>query len=181
MWIPNVKFRYRGKKRKKELKKHKNSVYTFCSLCILLSHSHKKWKDSLEGSLDRVLFAAELEFPKILVPTLPQHISDVNIECAGKSKATVLFTRDQLFGALIHFHFIMRILICFWLMMSDVNYVIYGCSSARTTPEAPLYRSFLTLENNIIAVITQNREKDDNLERQIKNQALCACRLFLLT
>ena len=26
-------------------------------------HSHKKWKDSLEGSLDRVLFAAELEFP----------------------------------------------------------------------------------------------------------------------
>ena len=27
-------------------------------------HSHKKRKDSLEGSLDRVLFAAELEFPK---------------------------------------------------------------------------------------------------------------------
>ena len=48
-------------------------------------HSHKKLKDSLEGSLDRVLFAAELEFPKILVPRLPQHTSDVNIECAGKS------------------------------------------------------------------------------------------------
>ena len=29
-------------------------------------HSHKKRKDSLEGSLDRVLIAAELEFPKIL-------------------------------------------------------------------------------------------------------------------
>ena len=28
-------------------------------------HSHKKWKDSLEGILDRVLFAAELEFLKI--------------------------------------------------------------------------------------------------------------------
>ena len=41
-------------------------------------------KDSLEGSLDQVIFAAELEFPKILVPRLPQHISDVNIECAGK-------------------------------------------------------------------------------------------------
>ena len=40
-------------------------------------------KDSLEGSLDRVIFAAELEFPKILVPRLPQHISDVNTECAG--------------------------------------------------------------------------------------------------
>ena len=48
-------------------------------------HSHKKRKDSLEGSLDRVLFAAELEFPKIIVPRLAQHISDVNSEWAGKS------------------------------------------------------------------------------------------------
>ena len=38
-----------------------------------LQPSHKKRKDSLEGSLDRVLFAAELEFPKILVPRLHQH------------------------------------------------------------------------------------------------------------
>ena len=29
-----------------------------------LKHSHKKQKDSLEGSLDRLLLAAELEFPK---------------------------------------------------------------------------------------------------------------------
>ena len=49
------------------------------------NHSHKKRKDSLEGSLGRVLFAAELEFPKILVQRLPQHISNVNIETAGKS------------------------------------------------------------------------------------------------
>ena len=49
-------------------------------------HSHKKRKDSLEGSLNRVLLAAELEFPKILVPRLPQHTSNVNIECAGKSE-----------------------------------------------------------------------------------------------
>ena len=48
-------------------------------------HSHKKRKDSLEGSVDRALSAAELEFPKTLVPRLPQHTSDVNIECAGKS------------------------------------------------------------------------------------------------
>ena len=52
----------------------------------VFNHSHKKRKDSLEGSLDRVLLAAELEFPKILVPRLPQHTSDVNIECAGKSE-----------------------------------------------------------------------------------------------
>ena len=45
-------------------------------------HSHKKRKDSLEGSLDRVLFAAEVEFPKIIVPRLPQNLSNVKIECA---------------------------------------------------------------------------------------------------
>ena len=49
-------------------------------------HSNKKRKDSLEVSLDRVLFAAELEFPKILVLRLPQHTSIVNTECAGKSE-----------------------------------------------------------------------------------------------
>ena len=50
------------------------------------NHSHKKRNDSLEGSLDRVLFVAELEFLKILIPRLPQHTSNVNIECAGKSE-----------------------------------------------------------------------------------------------
>ena len=48
-------------------------------------HSHKKRKDSLEGNLYRLLFAAELEFPKILVLGLPQHTSNVNIECSRKS------------------------------------------------------------------------------------------------
>ena len=43
-------------------------------------------KDSLEDSLDRELLAAELELQKILVPRLPQHTSNVNIECAGKSE-----------------------------------------------------------------------------------------------
>ena len=65
-------------------------------------------------------------------------------------------------------------------MMPDVNYVIYGCSSARTTPGVSLYRS-LTLEENIIAVITQGRVIDNNLKRQIKNQTLRTCRLLVLT
>ena len=56
-------------------------------------------------------------------------------------------------------------------MMPGVNYVIYGCFSARTTPGVSLYRS-LTLEENIIAVITQDRVIDDNLKRQIKSK-LC--------
>ena len=36
-----------------------------------LKYSHKKQKGSLDGSLDWVLFAVELEFSKILVPRLP--------------------------------------------------------------------------------------------------------------
>ena len=48
-------------------------------------HGHKKQKDSLEGSLGRALFMAELEFLKILVPRLPYHTSNVNTECAGES------------------------------------------------------------------------------------------------
>ena len=54
-------------------------------------------------------------------------------------------------------------------MMPGVNYVIYGCSSAKTTPWVSLYRS-LTLEENIVAVITLDRVIDDNLKRQIKKQ-----------
>ena len=65
-------------------------------------------------------------------------------------------------------------------MIPGVDYVICGCSSARTTPGVSLYWSF-TLEENIIAVITQDRAKDDNLRRQIKSRTLCAIRLFLLT
>ena len=46
-------------------------------------------------------------------------------------KTTILFICDQLLGALIHLNFIILILICFLLMMPGVNYLIYGCSSAR--------------------------------------------------
>ena len=65
-------------------------------------------------------------------------------------------------------------------MMPDVNYVIYGCSSARTTPGVSLYRS-LTPEENIVAVISQDRVIDNSLKKQIINQTLCTCRLFALT
>ena len=78
----------------------------------LLDHSHKKRKDSLEGSLVRVLFVAELGFPKILVPRLPQNASNINIESTGKSKQPH-YLCDQLLGVLIYLHFIVLILICF--------------------------------------------------------------------
>ena len=45
--------------------------------CFSDQDSHKKRKDSLEGSLDQVLLAAELEFPKIAVPRLLPYTSSV--------------------------------------------------------------------------------------------------------
>ena len=65
-------------------------------------------------------------------------------------------------------------------MIPGVNYLIYGCSSARTTPGVSPYRS-LTLEENIVAGITQDKVIDNSLKRQIKNQTLCTFRLFALT
>ena len=74
-------------------------------------HSHKKRKDSLEASLDRVLLAAELELPKILVSRLTQHTS--MCRKVRMVKRTVFFICDQLFGALIDFNFIILTLTCF--------------------------------------------------------------------
>ena len=77
-----------------------------------LEHNHKKQQDSLEVSLDRVLFAVEIEFLKMLVPRLPENTSNVNIERAGKSKQQDS-SSDQLLGELIYLNFIILILICF--------------------------------------------------------------------
>ena len=87
-------------------------------------------------------------------------------------KTTILFICDHLLGALIHFNFIILILICFLLMMPGVNFVIHGSSSARTTVGVSLYRS-LTMEEHFIAVITQDRVINDNLKKKIKTK-LCA-------
>ena len=65
-------------------------------------------------------------------------------------------------------------------MMHGVNYVIYGCFSAKTTPGVSLYRS-LKLEENVVAVITQDRVTDNNLKRPIKNQSLCTWRSLVLS
>ena len=65
-------------------------------------------------------------------------------------------------------------------MIPGVNYVTYGCFSVRATPGVSLYWS-LTLDGNIVAVITQDKVIDDNLKSQIKNWTLCTCRLLLLT
>ena len=92
---------------------------TFITKCVgtagqsaRINHSYKKRKDSLEGCLDRVLLAVDLEFPKILVPRLPQNTSNVNTDRARKSKQ-LYFLCEQLLGAMIYLHFIFFILICF--------------------------------------------------------------------
>ena len=80
------------------------------------NHGYKKRKDRLEDSLDQVLFAVELELPKIIVLRLPQYTSNENTECAGKVrmfKTTVFFIFDQLLGILIHLNFVILTLICF--------------------------------------------------------------------
>ena len=138
------------------------------------SHSIVIRNGSLEGILVRVLFAAKLWFPKILVPRLPKHTSNVNIASTGNSKQRY-YLCGQLLGALIYPHFLVLILIWFWFIMVVVNYAINGCSSSRATLGALHWRK------NILAVITQHRVIDGNLKRQTKNQALHTCRLFLLT
>ena len=133
-----------------------------------MSHSHKKWKDSLEVSLDRKLFAAELDFSKILVPRLPQNSSNVNIECAGKSKQLYSLC-DQLLGALIYLHFIILTLIFLidhaccklcniWLLLLENNSRSYHCTGVSHW------------RKNTVAVTTQDRVINDNLKKQIKNR-----------
>ena len=63
--------------------------------------------------------------------------------------------------------------------MPGVGYAINGCSTVRTTPGVSQYWS-LILEENIAAVITQDRLIDDNLKRQTKNQTFWTRRFFLL-
>ena len=146
-------------------------------LSSTILNSHKKRKDILEGSLARVLFAAKLEFPKILVPRLPQHtmIRCKHWMCRKVSmvETTVLFICDQLLGDLIHLNFLILLLICFWLMMPGVSYVIYGCYSKRTSPEVSLYRSLNTGEKYYCStVITQDRVIDEIWKGKLKTE-LC--------
>ena len=64
-------------------------------------------------------------------------------------------------------------------MQLIISITIYGCPSSRTTPGVSLNRSN-TAGHNIVAVITGGSVIDDNLKREIKNQTLHTCRLFLL-
>ena len=117
------------------IKKYHANNYNPC----LAKLSHKKRKDSLEGSLDRVLFAVKLEFPKILVPRLPQNKSNVNIESAGKSKQPYSFCENPLEAPMPLFY-CSDIDLCFQFVMLSGNCAMYDCSSMRATPVVSQYR-----------------------------------------
>ena len=72
-------------------------------------YSHKKPKDILKGSLVWVLLAAEIEFLKILVPSLTQNPWNINAESTRKSKQ-LYYLCGQLLGALIYLHFVVLVL-----------------------------------------------------------------------
>ena len=64
----------------------------FSVIMFFVFLNHKKRKVSLV----RLLSAAELEFPKVLVPRLPQNTSNVNIESTGKSKQLYFYVTNFL-------------------------------------------------------------------------------------
>ena len=58
-------------------------------------------------------------------------------------------------------------------MMHGVSYVIYGCTSARTTPGVSLYRSLANAGGRYFCSYYSRQGDDDNLKRKTKNQTLC--------
>ena len=86
---------------------NRSQVYTVIRNIV----SHKKREDSLESRRYRILFAAELEFSKILVPSLRQNSSNVNLEFAGKLSQLHSLC-DQPLGALTSLFYCSDINLC---------------------------------------------------------------------
>ena len=66
-----------------------------------------------------------------------------------------------------------------FLIMSGVNYAVYGCSSLRTNPGTSLYRS-KTGGKILLQLLLKIGWEMTSFKRQIKNRTLHTCRLFLL-
>ena len=116
-----VLFTYHVATDQKVAHRMKYSRYSVFALNILIVN--KKQKDSVEDSLVQVLLTTKLELSKILVPRPPQNVSNVNIEGTRKGKR-MYYLCDQLLGAQVYIHFIVLVLICFYLIMRGVNYAI---------------------------------------------------------
>ena len=101
---------------------------------VVLHHIHKKWKDSLEGSLVQLSFVTELEFSKILVPRLPQNISNGITESTRTLK--LYYLSNQLLGVLIYLHFTVPILIDYaWWKLCNKWLLLFVNNSRSLTLE----------------------------------------------
>ena len=102
----------------------------------------------------------------MLVTRLPQHTLNVNTEYVRKSKQLCSLC-DHLLGAVIHFYFIVLILMFLidyaWCELSNIWLLLFENNSRSTIK---------------VAVINQDRLIDGNLKRQVKNQTLHTRRLF---
>ena len=122
-------------------------------------HSYKKRKDSL----NRVLFAAELEFPKILVPNLPQNSSNVNW-MYRKIKITVFFMWLAFWSSDIS---------SFYCSGINLFLVDYTCCKLcniwlllfRNNSRSYHYTGASHWRKNIITDITQDKVIDNTLKR----------------
>ena len=86
----------------------------------------------MEGSLDRVLFATKLEFPKILVLRLSKNVQEKQNNC--------ILSCDNPRGILMPLFYCSHVNV-FSMIMRSANYATYGCYSSRTTPEVSQYWS----------------------------------------
>ena len=128
-------------------------------------HSHKKRKDSVEGSLSGVLSVAELEFRKIRVPRLLTIHQMETLDEPENQNWTLYFLCDLLLAELKYLSFyysgINLFLIDYaycklcniWLLLIENNSRSSHCT--RTSH----------WRKNIVAVISQGRVIDDNLKR----------------
>ena len=86
----------------------------------------------MESSLDRVLFATELEFPKILLLRLPKNVQE--------KQNNYILSCDNPPGVLKPLFCCSHVNV-FSMIMRSANCAIHGCYSSRTTPGVSQYWS----------------------------------------
>ena len=103
----------------------------------------------MKSSLDRVLFATELEFPKILVLRLPKNVQEKQNNC--------ILSCDNPLRALMPLFYCCHVNV-FSMIMRSANCAIYDCYSSRTIPGVSQYWSITkgtTLWQLLVALHTR--------------------------
>ena len=103
----------------------------------------------MESGLDRVLFATELEFPKILVLRLPKNVQEKQNNC--------ILSCDNPLRVLMPLFYCSHVNV-FSMIIRSAKCAIYGCYSSRTTPGVSQYWSITkgtTLWQLLVALHTR--------------------------